>query len=42
MKNSKEFMDVLEMKHTFKLKGTGPIVFHLGMDYTRDEDCTST
>jgi hypothetical protein len=40
MKNPKEFTDVLENKHTFKLKGTGPIMFHLGMDFTRDDDGT--
>jgi hypothetical protein len=38
MKNPKEFMDVLENKHMFKLKGTGPIAFHLSMDFTRDDD----
>jgi Reverse transcriptase (RNA-dependent DNA polymerase) len=40
MKNPKEFTDVLENKHKFNLKGTGPIAFHLGMDFTRDEDGT--
>jgi hypothetical protein len=40
MKNPKEFMDVIENKHKFKLKGTGPITFHLSMDFTRDEDGT--
>jgi hypothetical protein len=24
----------------FKLKGTGPIIFRLGMDFTRDDDNT--
>jgi hypothetical protein len=38
MKNPKEFADVLENKQKFKLKGTGPIAFHLGTDFTRDED----
>jgi hypothetical protein len=28
---------MLENKHNFKLKGTGPIAFLLGMDFTRDE-----
>jgi hypothetical protein len=45
MKNPKEFNDILETKHKFKLKGTGPITFHLGMDFTRDDDntlCIST
>jgi Reverse transcriptase (RNA-dependent DNA polymerase) len=40
MENPKEFTDVLENKHKFKLKGKGPITFHLGMDFTRDEDGT--
>jgi hypothetical protein len=36
MKDPKEFTDVVEAKHKFKLKGTGPITFHLGVDFTRD------
>jgi hypothetical protein len=40
MKNSKELIDILENHHKFKLKGTGPISFHLGMDFTRDDDNT--
>jgi Reverse transcriptase (RNA-dependent DNA polymerase) len=40
IKNPKEFTDVLENKHRFKLKGTGPIAFHLGMDFTRVDDGT--
>jgi Reverse transcriptase (RNA-dependent DNA polymerase) len=40
MKNPKEFVDILEKKHTFKTKGTGPISFHLGMDFSHDEDNT--
>ena len=31
-------MDVLKLKHKFKLKGTGPIEFHLGCDFFCDED----
>ena len=27
-------------EHKFKLKGTGPISFHLGCDFGRDEDGT--
>jgi hypothetical protein len=27
MKNPKEFTEILENKHKFKLKGTGPITF---------------
>jgi hypothetical protein len=40
MKDPKELTDILEKKYKFKLKGTGLISFHLGMDYTRDEDNT--
>jgi hypothetical protein len=32
--------DILEKKYKLKLKGTGPISFHLGMDFTRGEDNT--
>jgi hypothetical protein len=38
MKKPKEFADVLENKHKLKLKGTRPIAFNLGMDFTRDDD----
>ena len=30
----------LTEEHQFKLKGTGPISFHLGCDFGRDEDGT--
>jgi Reverse transcriptase (RNA-dependent DNA polymerase) len=40
MKDPKEFTDLLEKKHKFRLKGTGPISYHLGMDFSRDEDNT--
>jgi hypothetical protein len=40
MKNPKEFTDVLENKHKVELKGTRPIAFDLGMDFTRDGDGT--
>ena len=40
MKDPKEFTDILEHKHKFKLKGTGPISFHLGMDFHRDKHGT--
>jgi hypothetical protein len=40
MKNPKEPRDILEKQRKFKLKGTGPISFHLEMDFTRDEDNT--
>ena len=35
-----EFLEILEKKYSFKLKGSGPISFHLGMDFARDEDGT--
>jgi hypothetical protein len=34
------FVKVLVDKYNFKLKGTGPISFHLGMDFECDEDGT--
>jgi hypothetical protein len=40
IKAPEEFTDVLEKKQNFKPKGTGPISFHLGMDFSRDEDNT--
>ena len=40
MNDPKALMDILEKQHKFKLKGTGPITFHLGMDFTRDDDNT--
>jgi Reverse transcriptase (RNA-dependent DNA polymerase) len=33
-----EIVDVLEWKYKFKLKGTGPISFHLGMGFFHDEE----
>lgn len=35
-KNPKEIISELVEKHAFKLKGTGPISFHLGCDFFRD------
>ena len=40
MKNPQAFIDILEQKYKFKLKGTGPISVHLGMDFIRDDDNT--
>jgi Reverse transcriptase (RNA-dependent DNA polymerase) len=40
MKDPKEFVDILTNVHQFKTKGTGPISFHLGMEFLRDEDKT--
>ena len=37
-KQPKELTDILIEVYKFKLKGTGPIQFHLGMDFFRDED----
>jgi len=34
------FADTLQKKYNFKVKGTGPITFHLGMDFIREEDGT--
>jgi len=38
MLNPEEFAKVLMDKYKFKLKGTGPISFHLGCEFVRDED----
>ena len=38
LRNPQEFVDILMSKYKFKLKGTGPIAFHLGMDIYRDDD----
>jgi hypothetical protein len=40
MRDPQAFIDVLVNDHKFKLKGTGPIQFHLGCDFFRDEDGT--
>ena len=37
-RDPKEITDTLLGKYGFKLKGTGPISFHLGMDFVRDSD----
>ena len=37
-KNPKAISDALMDKYKFKLKGTGPITFHLGCDFVRDDD----
>ena len=40
-KKPQDIITGLEAKpHSFKLKGTGPVTFHLGCDYFRDEDGT--
>ena len=38
MKEPQTFVDVLKDKYKFKLKGTGPIKFHLGMDITEEDE----
>ena len=39
-KDPKSIISTLSKKHNFKLKGTGPISYHLGCDFGRDEDGT--
>ena len=39
-KDPKGLVDVLINKHKFKLKGTGPISYHLGYYFGRDDDGT--
>jgi hypothetical protein len=40
MKDPKSFVNILENDYKFKTKGTGPIQFHLGMDFFRESDGT--
>jgi hypothetical protein len=35
--NPKEIVDTLQEKHGFKLKGVGPLTYHLGCDYFHDK-----
>ena len=37
-KEPQSIIDKLTVVHKFKLKGTGPVSFHLGCDFFRDED----
>ena len=37
-KNAQSIIDTLVNEHNFKLKGTGPVTYHLGCDFFRDED----
>ena len=39
-KNAKSIIDALQNTYGFKLKGSGPITYHLGCDFTYDEDDT--
>jgi hypothetical protein len=38
MLDPKSFTDTLQKKYNFRLKGTGPIDFHLGQSFSRNED----
>ena len=38
MKDPQAFCDTLKEKYKLKLKGVGPINYHLGCGYTRDEN----
>ena len=39
-KNPKEICDALTGKYNYKLKGVGPLTYHLGCNFERDEDGT--
>jgi hypothetical protein len=38
MLDPKSFTDILQKKNNFKLKGTGPIDFHLGQSFSQNDD----
>jgi hypothetical protein len=38
LKNPTEVTNALRNNHGYKLKGVGPITYHLGNDYKRDPD----
>jgi hypothetical protein len=40
LREPQKFIDIMVKKFNFKFKGTGPISFHLGMDFFRDDDGT--
>jgi hypothetical protein len=40
MKDPGSFANILQKKYCFKLKGTGPISYHLGAEFFRDKDGT--
>jgi hypothetical protein len=45
MKDPKSFVETLMTNYKFKLKGSGPLEFHLGCDFFRDDEgtlCMST
>ena len=37
-KEPQKIVNLLINKHNFKLKGTGPINYHLGCDFSRDDN----
>ena len=39
-RDPKEIVQTLQERHGFKLKGVGPLTYHLGCDYFRDKDGT--
>jgi hypothetical protein len=39
-RNPKEIVQTLKEQHKFKLKGVGPLIYHLIYDYFRDQDGT--
>ena len=39
-KHIKYIIDTMVHKYKFKIKGTGPIKYHVGYDFFRDEDDT--
>ena len=38
MKDPGQFVDILKTKYGFKIKEAGPLKFHLGADFYRDEE----
>ena len=40
MKDPKAFCDALKEEYKLKLKGVGPLSYHLGCGFARDEDVT--
>ena len=40
MEDPKEFFDTLINTYKYKLKGVGPIHYHLGTDFRRDQEGT--
>jgi hypothetical protein len=40
MKTPQDLVDVLTADYKFKLKGTGPITYHIGIDFSRNEEGT--